>query len=168
MADGALLIFDPAPDVRLPRALAPERVIVLLSRSPDAGAVRAVAHVRQWAAATGADVEVSAVGRRGYVVRLKAGTGEAPDRRPLFVYAGATRPCYATVAAAEGAAVMIHDASYDETDTRAAGIAGYSTAGQAAVVARAAGVGRLVLVPLRGVTAEARAVLEREATRLFG
>ncbi|HUF51906.1 MAG TPA: hypothetical protein VMN60_13870 [Longimicrobiales bacterium] len=69
--------------------------------------------------------------------------------------------------AAQMAQVLIHDASYGAGADRAAAAAGRSTSAQAAAVARAAGVRRLVLIPHRDLPGGAVAAMEEEAARFF-
>ncbi|HET8862017.1 MAG TPA: ribonuclease Z [Solirubrobacterales bacterium] len=71
--------------------------------------------------------------------------GEArPGRR--VVLTGDTAPCHATVEAAHGADLLIHDASFAEEEAQRAAETGHSTVGQAAAVAREAEVKLLALV----------------------
>ncbi|CAN5720042.1 hypothetical protein BH23GEM10_BH23GEM10_08220 [soil metagenome] len=98
---------------------------------------------------------------RGYAFHLAEG---AP---PILVYAGHTRPCYATVEAARRAQLLVHDASYHNADGRLAGRRGRSTSGEAARVADAAGVDQLVLNPSRALPAEQQSRVVSEASRLF-
>lgn len=67
-----------------------------------------------------------------------------PGRR--FAITGDTAPCSATVEAAQGAELLVHDASFAEEEAQRAADTGHSTVGQAAAVAREAGVKMLALV----------------------
>jgi ribonuclease Z len=67
-----------------------------------------------------------------------------PGRR--LVLTGDTRPCEATVEAARGADLLVHDASFAEEELQRALDTGHSTVGQAAAVAREAEVKMLALV----------------------
>jgi ribonuclease Z len=59
---------------------------------------------------------------------------------------GDTAPCRATVEAARGAELLVHDASFSEEEAQRAADTGHSTVGQAAAVAREAEVKMLALV----------------------
>jgi ribonuclease Z len=71
--------------------------------------------------------------------------GKARPGRTLVV-TGDTAPCHATVEAAKGADLLIHDASFAEEEAQRAADTGHSTVGQAAAVAREAEVKLLALV----------------------
>ena len=68
-----------------------------------------------------------------------------PRRGRKIVYTGDTMPTEALVAFARGADVLIHDATAESSLEEKANRYGHSTARQAALVAKDAGVGRLVL-----------------------
>ncbi|MFM9043807.1 MAG: ribonuclease Z [bacterium] len=90
--------------------------------------------------------------QRGHVVEVAGGEvepeqvlGEArPGRR--VVVTGDTRPSSLTSAAAHGAQLLIHDASFADEDAQRAVETGHSTAREAAELAAAAGVEMLALV----------------------
>ena len=71
--------------------------------------------------------------------------GEARAGRRLAI-TGDTGPCDATVEAARGAELLVHDASFSEEEAQRALDTGHSTVGQAAAVAREAGVKMAALV----------------------
>ncbi|HYP54973.1 MAG TPA: ribonuclease Z [Solirubrobacterales bacterium] len=71
--------------------------------------------------------------------------GQAREGRKLVV-TGDTAPCRATVEAARGADLLVHDASFAEEEAQRAADTGHSTVGQAAAVARQADVKLLALV----------------------
>jgi ribonuclease Z len=82
------------------------------------------------------------------------------------VITGDTAPCRATVEAARGAELLVHDASFSEEEAQRAADTGHSTVGQAAAVAREAAVKMLALVHISSryhvgrVLEEAREVFE--------
>jgi ribonuclease Z len=71
--------------------------------------------------------------------------GESRPGRTVVI-TGDTAPCRATVEAAIGAQLLIHDASFAEREAQRAAETGHSTVGQAAVMAREAAVELLALV----------------------
>jgi ribonuclease Z len=91
--------------------------------------------------------------------------GEARPGRTA-VLTGDTAPCRATVEAARGAELLIHDASFSEEEAQRAADTGHSTVGQAAAVAREAAVKLLAMVHISSryhvgkVLEEAREVFE--------
>jgi ribonuclease Z len=104
------------------------------------------------------------VGSKG-TVRPEQVLGESRPGRRLAL-TGDTTPCRATVEAAEGAELLVHDASFCEEEVQRAADTGHSTVGQAASVAREAGVKMLAIVHISSryhvgqVLEEARAVYE--------
>ena len=90
---------------------------------------------------------------------------ERPGRR--IVFSGDTAPCAMIVAAAEGADLLVHEATFAESERERAAETGHSTARQAAETARDAGVRLLALTHLSTrytggeIRDEARAVFER-------
>jgi len=91
--------------------------------------------------------------------------GESRPGRTLVI-TGDTAPCHATVEAAQGADLLVHDASFSEQEAQRAADTGHSTVGQAAAVAREAEVELLALVHISSryhvgkVLDEAREVFE--------
>jgi ribonuclease Z len=91
--------------------------------------------------------------------------GESRPGRTLVI-TGDTAPCRATVEAARGADLLVHDASFAEDEAQRAVDTGHSTVGQAAAVAREAEVKLLALVHISSryhvgkVLEEAREVFE--------
>ena len=70
------------------------------------------------------------------------------DPRPgrSLVLSGDTAPCMATLEAAAGSDLLIHEATFTEEEAQRAALTGHSTAAQAAALAREAEVGLLALV----------------------
>jgi ribonuclease Z len=91
--------------------------------------------------------------------------GEARQGRTVVI-TGDTAPCRATVEAARGAQLLVHDGSFAEEEAQRAAETAHSTVGQAAAVAREAGVELLALVHISSryhdgaVLDEAREVFE--------
>jgi ribonuclease Z len=110
--------------------------------------------------------------QRGETVQGASGPVEAGEvmgeSRPgrTIVITGDTAPCRATVDAARGAELLVHDASFSEEEAQRAADTGHSTVGQAAAVAREARVKLLALVHISSryhvgkVLEEAREVFE--------
>jgi ribonuclease Z len=110
--------------------------------------------------------------QRGESVPGAAGTVEpgevVGESRPgrTVVITGDTAPCRATVEAARGAELLVHDASFSEEEAQRAADTGHSTVGQAAAVGREAEVKLLALVHISSryhvgkVLEEAREVFE--------
>jgi len=105
------------------------------------------------------------VGGSSGAVRPEDVMGEARPGRRLAI-TGDTAPCRATVEAARGADLLVHDASFAEEEAQRAADTGHSTVGQAAAVGREAGVKMLALVHISSryhvgkVLEEAREVYE--------
>lgn len=113
--------------------------------------------------------------QRGETVELEDGRQVHPQqvmgpsrRGRRVVYSGDTRPCDATVEAARGCDLLIHEATFSEEEEERAARTGHSTAAQAGEIARRCGARRLVLTHLSARYSERPHVLEREAKRACG
>lgn len=102
----------------------------------------------------------------GRVIEPSVLVGPArPGRR--VVLTGDTRPSPATVAAAQGADLLVHEATFGDEEGERAVETGHSTAREAAQVAREAGVGTLLLTHFSARYSRDASDLGREARELF-
>src|SRR6478609_6604883 len=83
------------------------------------------------------------------------------------VITGDTRPCAATIEAARGADLLVHEATFGDEEAARAVETGHSTAREAASVARDAGVRALLLMHFSARYSRYASELGREARELF-
>ena len=102
----------------------------------------------------------------GRVIAPSELVGEARSGRKI-VLTGDTRPCAATIEAARGADVLVHEATFGDEEAERAVETGHSTAREAAIVAREAGVGTLVLTHFSARYSRDAADLGKEARQCF-
>lgn len=107
-----------------------------------------------------------AVEVEGRTVRAEEVVGLPRPGRHV-VYTGDTRPCEASREAAQGADLLIHEATFAADEAARAAQTGHSTARQAAELARSAGVRRLALTHFSPRYADDPRILEREAREVF-
>ncbi len=102
----------------------------------------------------------------GRIIEPSELVGEARSGRRV-VLTGDTRPCVGTREAAQGADVLIHEATFGDEEAERAVETGHSTAREAAIIAREAGVGTLVLTHFSARYSRDAADLGKEARQCF-
>jgi ribonuclease Z len=102
----------------------------------------------------------------GRVVAWRTLVGEKRAGRTVVI-TGDTRPCAATIEAARGADLLVHEATVGDEEAARAVETGHSTAREAAQVAEAAGVRRLLLTHFSARYSRNAAELDREAKSVF-
>ena len=102
----------------------------------------------------------------GRIIRPEDVVG-APRPGRLVVYTGDTRPSDDTVDVAQGADVLIQEATFGADEATRARDTRHSTAPEAADVGRRAGVDRLILTHLSARYSDCPDVLEKEAREVF-
>jgi ribonuclease Z len=102
----------------------------------------------------------------GRVIDPSALVGETrPGRR--VVITGDTRPCAATILAAENADLLVHESTFGDEEADRAVETGHSTAREAAQVAKMAGVRKLILTHVSARYTRDASELEQEARSVF-
>ena len=111
---------------------------------------------------------------RGKAVTLPDGRVVEPSElvglpRPgrTVVITGDTRPCAATLDAARGADLLLHEATFGDEEAERAVETGHSTAREAAMLARDAGVGTLLLTHFSARYSRDASDLGKEARQCF-
>ncbi len=102
----------------------------------------------------------------GRVIEPAMLVGESRPGRKLVI-AGDTRPCASTILAAQGADLLVHEATFGDEEAARALETGHSTAREAAQVAKMAGVRRLMLTHVSARYARDAGELESEARSVF-
>jgi len=107
----------------------------------------------------------------GQTIESPSGKSISPDQvrkvsKAIFAYVSDTRPCKGGIALSEKADVMLHDATFSQTDAERASVTGHSTASGAAQVAKTANAKKLLLTHLSSRYSDV-SLLENEAKSVF-
>ena len=102
----------------------------------------------------------------GRIIEPSELVGDARSGRKI-VLTGDTRPCAGTADAARGADVLVHEATFGDEEADRAVETGHSTAREAAIIARDAGVGTLVLTHFSARYSRDAGDLGKEARQCF-
>ena len=102
----------------------------------------------------------------GRVIEPSALVGETRPGRKVVI-TGDTRPCAATIMAAENADLLVHESTFGDEEAERAVETGHSTAREAAQVAKMAGVRKLVLTHVSARYARDASELEQQARQVF-
>ena len=131
--------------------------------NPDLARVFGIPEGPQWGQLHKGEAITLADGR---VIAPEMLVGPTRTGRTVVV-TGDTRPTEATIEAARGADLLVHEATFAEEEATRAVETGHSTAREAATVAAAAGVKRLVLTHLSARYTRDTTDLDREARAVF-
>ncbi|AGB48958.1 ribonuclease Z [Methanomethylovorans hollandica DSM 15978] len=110
---------------------------------------------------SGVDVEVN-----GKLIRSTDVVGQVRPGRKI-VYTGDTRPCQSILAVSRDADVLIHDSTLGNDQSEWAKESKHSTASEAAILAKEAGVRKLVLTHISSRYTDDASPLLREAQEVF-
>jgi ribonuclease Z len=102
----------------------------------------------------------------GRVIPASVLVGPARRGRRIVI-TGDTRPCDATIIAAQDADLLVHEATFGDEEAERAVETGHSTAREAAGIAARAGVRRLILTHVSARYTRDVSDLEREAREIF-
>ena len=102
----------------------------------------------------------------GRVVEPSELVGNPRSGRKI-VLSGDTRPCEATLQASRGADLLVHEATFGDEEAARAVETGHSTAREAAILARDAGVGTLLLLHFSARYSRDASELGKEARQCF-